>query len=213
MPPARAGSWDRPLARVLRRARTDANLLTRRIAVKRACAALLPLLPVLAALSGCATAPRTEADRQDLRASAADALKEMEAQDPGLGTFLRDSYGYAVFPWVGKGGYIVGGGYGRGIVYRQGAMIGYADVTQMSVGLQVGGQSFMQILAFQQPGDLDRFTAGSFDLSASASAVILKTGVAAVPRYSNGVAVFVKPIGGAMVEAAVGGQQFTFRRE
>ncbi len=172
----------------------------------------LMLLPLLT-LAGCATAPRTQADRQDLQASAADALREMEAQDPGLGSFLRQSAGYAVFPWVGKGGYIVGGGYGRGVVYRQGAMIGYADVTQMSVGLQVGGQSFMQVLAFERQADLDKFTAGSFDLSASASAVILKTGVAAVPRFTNGVAVFVKPIGGAMVEAAVGGQQFTYRPE
>ena len=171
------------------------------------------MLPIVAALSGCATAPATTSDRDELKASAADAQKEMEAQDPGLGPFLERSHGYAVFPHVGKGGYIVGGGYGRGIVYRQGASIGYADVTQASVGLQIGGQSFMQILAFESARDLDRFTAGSLDLAANVSAVILKTGAAAAAKYTNGVAVFVKPIGGAMVEASVGGQQFSYRPE
>jgi lipid-binding SYLF domain-containing protein len=173
----------------------------------------LTLVASLAALSGCATAPTSHADREDLKASATDALRQMEAQDPGLEGFLRDSYGYAVFPWIGKGGYIFGGGYGRGIVYRQGVMIGYADVTQASVGLQVGGQSFMQILAFEEERDLSRFTAGELTLSASASAVILKTGAATAAKYTDGVAVFIKPIGGAMVEAAVGGQQFSYRPE
>ncbi len=173
----------------------------------------LSLVPLLAALSGCATAPKTAEERQDLKAGATDALKQMEAADPGLDRFLRDSYGYAVFPHVGKGGYIFGGGYGRGIVYKQGEPVGYADVTQASVGLQVGGQSFMQVLAFENAASFDRFTAGSLNLAANVSAVILKTGAAAAAKYTDGVAVFVKPIAGAMVEASVGGQQFSYRPE
>lgn len=171
------------------------------------------ILPLLAALSGCATAPTTAEDREDLKASAVDALKQMEAQDPGLGSFLRSSYGYAVFPTVGKGGYIVGGGYGRGIVYEQGAPVGYTDVTQASVGLQLGGQSFMQVIAFDKERDFRRFTVGSLALSANVSAVILKSGAAAAAKYTDGVAVFVKPLAGAMVEASLGGQQFSYRPE
>lgn len=170
-------------------------------------------LPLLVALSGCATAPTTTEDREDLKAAADDALKQMEAQDPGLDKFLADSYGYAVFPRVGKGAYIVGGGYGRGIVYRQGVRVGYTDVTQASVGLQIGGQAFMQILAFEKKPDLERFTGGSLSLAANLSAVILKSGAAAAAKYTDGVAVFVKPVAGAMVEASVGGQQFTYRPE
>ncbi len=173
----------------------------------------LAIVPLLAALSGCATAPRSAEDRQDLKASATDALKQMEAQDPGLGKFLEGAHGYAVFPHVGKGGYIFGGGYGRGIVYKGGMPVGYADVTQASVGLQVGGQSFMQILAFENAAAFDRFTEGSLNLAANVSAVILKTGAAAAAKYTDGVAVFVKPIAGAMVEASVGGQQFSYRPE
>ncbi|HVO21780.1 MAG TPA: YSC84-related protein [Anaeromyxobacter sp.] len=167
----------------------------------------------LALLSGCATAPPTRAGREDLRESAMDALRGMESSDPSLTGFLRSSAGYAVFPDVGKGGYIVGGGYGRGLVYRGGAEIGFADITQGSIGLQAGGQSYMEVLAFQRQRDLDRFTAGGLAFGASLSAVILKTGAAAAAPYTNGVAVFVKPIAGAMIEAAVGGQQFTYRPE
>lgn len=171
------------------------------------------LLPLLAALSGCATAPRTEAGRDDLKDAARSALKEMRSQDPSLGSFLAGSSGYVVFPHIGKGGYVFGGGYGRGIAYRHGASFGYADITQASVGLQIGGQSFMQVLAFETADDVARFTEGKFALTANASAVILKSGAAATTRYDSGVAVFLKPIGGAMVEASVGGQQYSFRPE
>jgi lipid-binding SYLF domain-containing protein len=161
-------------------------------------------------LPGCATAPRTQADRQDLKAASLNALEEMKAQDPSLRAFLDRSFGYVVFPRIGKGGYIFGGGYGRGIVYRRGAPIGYADLTQATVGLQFGGQAYMELLAFETAVDLDRFTAGKLTLTANASAVILKTGAAGSARYAEGVAVLVKPIGGAMVEAAVGGQQYSY---
>jgi len=172
-------------------------------------AAALPLLAIL----GCATAPPTRAGREDLKESAVSALSGMERSDPSLTEFLRDSAGYAVFPHVGKGAYIVGGGYGRGVVYRGGAEVGYADITQASIGLQAGGQSYMEVLAFQSQGDLDRFTVGGLAFGANLSAVILKTGAASSAPYTNGVAVFVKPIAGAMIEASVGGQQFTYRPE
>jgi lipid-binding SYLF domain-containing protein len=111
---------------------------------------------------------------------------------------------------VGKGGYVVGGSYGRGVVYRAGGTIGYADITQATVGFQFGGESYMEVLAFETSEDLDRFTAGRLTFAANLSAVILKTGAAASAQYTEGVAIFAKPIGGAMVEAAVGGQQFTY---
>jgi lipid-binding SYLF domain-containing protein len=173
----------------------------------------IAMLPLLAALSACATAPTTEADRRDLRSDATEALKDLKAQDPGLGRFLDGAHGYVVFPRIGKGGYIFGGGYGRGIVYRQGTPIGYADITQATFGLQIGGQAFLQVLVFESARELERFTAGSLSVTANVSAVILKTGAAATTQYTDGVAVFVKPIGGAMVEASVGGQQFSYKPE
>ncbi len=173
----------------------------------------IALLSLLAALPGCATAPKTASGREDLKGAARDALEEMKAHDPSLGGFLTRSSGYVVFPRIGKGGYIFGGGYGRGIVYRQGASIGFADITQATVGLQLGGQAFMEVLVFESAGDVDHFTAGKLALTANASAVILKSGAAESTRYDDGVAIFLKPIGGAMVEASVGGQQYSFQPE
>jgi len=175
--------------------------------------AAVSLLSLLAALAGCATAPKTASGRDDLKRAAADALQEMKAHDPSLGGFLAGSSGYVVFPRIGKGGYVFGGGYGRGIVYRHGASIGYADITQATVGLQLGGQAFMEVLAFESARDVDQFTAGKLALTANASAVILKSGAAASTRYDGGVAIFLKPIGGAMLEASVGGQQYSFQPE
>ena len=90
-------------------------------------------------------------------------------------------------------------------------MIGYSDISQATIGLQAGGQSFSEMLVFESKADLDRFTAGKMSFAANASAVALKSGKAASTRYTDGVAIFVKPIGGLMGEAAVGGQQFTFQ--
>ena len=130
---------------------------------------------------------------------------------PGLGALLQKGYGYALFPDVGKAGLGVGGAYGRGVVYERGQHIGYSDLTQASVGAQVGGQSFSEILVFETKAALERFKAGQFGFAAGASAVVLKSGVATTPNFVDGVAVIVHPIGGVMMEAAIGGQQFTYQ--
>jgi lipid-binding SYLF domain-containing protein len=96
-------------------------------------------------------------------------------------------------------------------VYAQGQHIGYSDLTQGTVGLQVGGQSFSELLVFETKGALDRFREGGIGFAADASAVVLKSGVATNVPFVDGVAVVVHPIGGVMVEAAVGGQQFTYQ--
>jgi lipid-binding SYLF domain-containing protein len=161
-------------------------------------------------VAGCATAPDTQVERQNLVDQATSALRQMKNSDPTLTQFLAQSFGYAVFPNVGKGAFIAGGAYGRGIVYEKGNFVGYSDVAQATIGLQAGGQSFDEIIVFENRGVMDRFISGKVNFSASASAVILKSGAGGAARYTDGVAVFVQPTGGLMVEAAVGGQQFTF---
>jgi lipid-binding SYLF domain-containing protein len=181
--------------------------------MKKSLHSTIAVLALFLALAGCATAPRTRADRDELKASAEDALGKMSAADESLGSFLRGAHGYVIFPKVGKGAYIVGGSYGRGVVYEAGSTVGYADITQATLGFQFGGEAFMEILAFESARDLQRFQSGKLAFSANVSAVILKTGAASSARYTDGVAVFVKPIGGAMVEASFGGQQFTYQPE
>jgi lipid-binding SYLF domain-containing protein len=170
------------------------------------------VLTVVAGLLGsCATAPASREDKAELVAEATSRWQQMNAEDPALGTLVKRSHGYALFPNVGKGGLVVGGAYGRGVVYERGQHIGYSDVTQGSVGLQAGGQSFSELLVFENKAALDRFKEGRLGFAADASAVVLKSGVATNTNFVDGVAVVVQPIGGVMVEAAIGGQQFTYQ--
>ena len=176
-------------------------------------AAMMMSAIALIALAGCATnPPQTAAERENLRSDAQSTLSMMQQKDPDLRSFLDGAYGYAIFPDVSKGGFIAGGASGRGEVYEQGRMIGYTELQQATVGAQAGGQTFSELIVFQNADALRRFTNNAgFKFAANASAVALKAGASASARYENGVAVFTMPKGGLRFEAAIGGQQFTFQ--
>lgn len=169
------------------------------------------VIVVAALLVGCATAPASRAEQDTLLAEASSTMQQMRAQDPSLAELVRRGYGYAVFPKVTKGGLIVGGAHGQGVVYEQGRHIGYSDLSQASVGLQAGAQTFSELLVFEDKAALDRFKAGSLNFGADASAVVLESGVATNVTFVDGVAVVVSPIGGAMLEASIGGQKFSYQ--
>jgi lipid-binding SYLF domain-containing protein len=146
------------------------------------------------------------------------------------GTFFAKSYGYAVFPTIGKGGIGIGGAYGKGRVYARGAYVGDTSVTQLSVGFQLGGQAYSQIIFFEDKRAFDEFTGGNFEFGAEASAVAITAGVSAeatttgssagasggkndattVGKYYKGMAVFTVAKGGLMYQASVGGQKFSY---
>jgi lipid-binding SYLF domain-containing protein len=161
-------------------------------------------------LIGCTTTPPSEAKRETLDDDSHAAINRMMREDAGLKNMVDNAYGYAIFPDVGKGGLIVGGAYGRGEVYERGVMTGYADLRQATVGAQLGGQTFAELIVFQNREALEKFKANQLAFTANASAVAIKKGAAAAARYDNGVAVFTMPNGGLMFEASVGGQQFTY---
>jgi lipid-binding SYLF domain-containing protein len=171
----------------------------------------LVLTVVAGLLVGCATAPASRAEQDTLLTQATSSLQQMRAENPSVSDLVRRGYGYAMFPEVTKGGLVVGGAYGRGVVYEQGRHVGYSDLSQASLGLQAGGQTFSELLVFENKGAMDRFKAGSLDFGADASAVILESGVATNATFTDGVAVIVRPIGGAMVEASIGGQKFSYQ--
>jgi lipid-binding SYLF domain-containing protein len=161
--------------------------------------------------TGCAsTAPKTTQERQSLVTEADAAVSSMTAKDPSLREFLDRSYGYAVFPNIGKGGLVVGGAYGRGVVYEQGRPIGYADLSQGSIGAQIGGQTYAELIAFQNENALGRVKAGDFDMGGEVSAVALKSGAAKSAEFEGGMAVFVQPKGGLMAAASITGQKISF---
>jgi lipid-binding SYLF domain-containing protein len=111
---------------------------------------------------------------------------------------------------VGKGGIGVGGAYGKGEVYHRGRMVGYSSITQLTLGFQLGGQAYSEIIFFRDRSDLDDFRAGNFEFGAQASAVAVTAGASANAGYSDGVAVFTLVKGGLMYEATIAGQKFNF---
>ena len=152
---------------------------------------------------------------------------------PAVKKFYDNSYGYAVFPNIGKAGFVVGGSYGNGQVYKAGKATGKTRVIKGSIGFQAGGKVFSQIVFFQDKRAYDEFTSGEFEFDATAQAVAItaggeaqlgtagksagasagpKTGVQAKTDYVKGMATFVHAKGGLMYELSIGGQKFTFEK-
>ena len=129
---------------------------------------------------------------------------------PELKPYFKKAKGYAVFPTVGKGGIGIGGARGKGEVFRDGKVIGSTTLTQVSIGFQLGGQAFSQIIFFKGKRDLNRFIQGNFEFGASASAALINSGAAVETSYSNGIAVLTVSKGGLMYEASIGGQKFSY---
>jgi lipid-binding SYLF domain-containing protein len=162
-------------------------------------------------LAGCSTEPTTSADRSQLHSDASTAFDGFKQKDPSLSQFMDGAYGYAIFPDIGKGAAGVGGAYGRGEVYEQANRVGYADLTQGTVGVALGGQEFSELLVFQNKYALEQFKGGNLEFAAQVSAVAVNAGAAAQAKFQNGVAVFVDVKGGLMGEASIGGQKFTYQ--
>ena len=159
---------------------------------------------------GCSTVPKNEQARNALQTDADRTLDELKQADPSLSSVLDESEGYAVFPSIGKGGLIVGGGYGRGTLYEDGQMVGYTDMTQAALGALIGGQTFAELIVFDTPEALSNFKSGNFTFGATANAVALDKGAAAATSFKDGVAVFTRPNAGLMAEASLSGQKFSY---
>jgi lipid-binding SYLF domain-containing protein len=138
------------------------------------------------------------------------AILAITKVDPGIQAFFDHSAAYAVFPNVGKGGFVVGGAYGKGVVIAGGVVEGYTTLTQASVGLQLGGQKYSQFIFFKDDIALGNFKRGNLEFAATASAVAATAGASAETSYDKGVAVFTHAAGGLMVEGSISGQKFTY---
>ena len=176
-----------------------------------------------AALATLAISATAAADRY---ANATELFKNAGAS----AAFFDHAYGYAIFPTVGRGGFIIGGAYGEGQVFVGGNPVGQTTLTQISVGLLAGGQAYSEIIFFQDERAFREFTRGSFEFSGRANATVITanaqagmgtTGATAVASggrrdavtsggYYRGFAVFIITTGGLMLEASLGGQKFSY---
>lgn len=152
-------------------------------------------------------------------------------ESPIVAKFFNNCYGYAVFPTIGKGGIGIGGAHGSGQVYKGSKVTGNSSMTQVTIGFQLGGQAFSQIIFFEDERAYKEFTSGNFEFGAQASAVAITAGAQAQAstggatagatvkgdagaqaevNYQKGMAIFTYAKGGLMYEASLGGQAFSF---
>jgi lipid-binding SYLF domain-containing protein len=145
--------------------------------------------------------------------------------------YFSRSYGYAVFPTIGEGGFILGAAHGKGRVYVSGRLVGDTAMTQLSAGFQAGGKAYSQIIFFEDKRALDEFESGSFEFSAGASAIAVTASANASAGttgatsgasggekdattnsggYQKGMLVFTIAKGGLMYAAAIAGQKFSY---
>ena len=147
------------------------------------------------------------------------------------GWFFHHSYGYAIFPTIGEGGFVVGAAGGKGDVFIHGAHVGEATLAQVSVGFQAGGQAFSEIIFFEDKRAADEFESGNFEFGADAKVVAITAGAdvsaatngqqagvsggekdaRTIGHYYKGMAVFTIAKGGLMYQAAVSGQKFSYK--
>lgn len=168
-------------------------------------------------LAGCVSTPGKYLDAKTL-------FQNASASSP----YFETSYAYALYPNIGKGGVVLGGARGAGGVFKDGEIAGESTVTQITAGLQFGGQAYSQIIFLEDERAYEEFCNGSFEFGANASAIAITASASASASssgasatasksrsdaevyggYHKGMAVFTIAKGGAMYEASLGGQKF-----
>ncbi len=155
---------------------------------------------------------QSESKKDKIIADSKTAKAEFIKADGQMQAIFTKSYGYVIFPNVGKGGLGVGGAAGNGVAYEHNKMVGMAKLSQITIGFQAGGQAYREVIFFESKKDMDRFKENRVEFSAQVSAVAAASGASANAKYVEGVMVFTMQKGGLMYEASVGGQKFKFER-
>jgi len=151
-------------------------------------------------------------DKADLTKEVDEAKAAFLKTDEGLKAIFDKSAGYVLFPSVAKGGLGIGAARGTGQLFDKGKLQGGATLTQVSIGLQAGGQVYSELIFFEDQTSLDNFRKGNFEFSAQVSAVAATAGVSKNAKYEHGVMVLTLAKGGLMYEASVGGQKFKYEK-
>ncbi len=140
-------------------------------------------------------------------------IKKMLEIDSSLQKVFDSAAGWAVFPKISKVGIGVGGAHGYGRVYEKGRFVGTSEMTQVSVGFQLGAQVYGEIIFFQDAGTMERFKSGHFAFGANVGAVVIDKGAAGEAGFKDGTLVVVRPHKGLMYEATLAGQEFTYKAQ
>jgi lipid-binding SYLF domain-containing protein len=150
-------------------------------------------------------------DKAELTAEVNDAKATLVKTDAGLADIMAKAKGYVVFPSVAKGGLGIGAAADTGQLLENGQAVGEAKLRQVSIGFQAGGQSYIELICFEDQTSLDNFKKENFEFSAQVSAVAVTSGVSKNAKYEKGIMVLTLAKGGLMYEASVGGQKFKYQ--
>lgn len=171
----------------------------------------LLVMTLIVLQAGCDSAPKTAGEGENRTADAEVAIHRFKEVDRSMNErFFNTAVGWAVFPDVGNVAVWVGGAYGRGVLFEAGEPVGYSDLAQATIGLQLGGQVYSEIIFFEHKAALDEFKSGAFEFAAQASAVAAAADASVNADYDHGVAVFTISGKGLMFEASIGGQKFDY---
>jgi lipid-binding SYLF domain-containing protein len=170
---------------------------------------------LLITLTALLTAPALyaqDARQERLIDDAENAKSNFTESDKLLEDMFDHAYGYAIFPNVGKGAAGIGGAAGSGIVYEQGKTIGSVKMKQLTVGLQIGGQAYREVIFFEDKATLERFKTNELEFAAKTSAAAINASAEENkdPEFKDGVLVFTQKKSGIMYDASIGGQKFNF---
>ncbi len=170
----------------------------------------IPHLVWLVLLCLATTAMAADKKREKLTEDVADTVAVFKKTDSSLQAFFEKSAGYAVFPRVAKGAIGVGAAHGEGQLFERGKLAGRTELSQVTIGFQLGGQVYSEVIFFEDEKTLKDFKEGNVEFSAQVSAVAAAEGASKNAKYKLGVAVFTIARGGLMYEASIGGQKFSY---
>jgi lipid-binding SYLF domain-containing protein len=172
---------------------------------------LIMVLFLLAAFNSIMPQAQAQTKQEKLITNSKEAKAAFIKTDKLMASLFKDSYAYVIFPSIGKGGMGIGGATGNGVVYEKNEMVGTANMIQVSIGFQFGGQAYREVIFFESEESLDKFKNDKLKFAAQASAVAVTEGASANAKYQEGVMVFTQQKGGLMYEASIGGQKFTYK--
>lgn len=162
-------------------------------------------------IASCATSRPSPAKEARLEDQARNTIAEMEARQPNLENVVRSAHAFAVFPDIGRAGaFVAGGAYGKGVLFEHGEAVGYVELKQGSIGPQLGGDTFAELIVLPDASSVDKLKTGRYEIGADVSAVVLQTGAHGTAEISSTNLVFVMPRGGLMADLSITGQKIDY---
>ena len=137
------------------------------------------LIALAVVLPMAASTPSFAASKSDLESSSKRALDKLVAQVPGASALNSKAVAVLVFPTITKAGFMVGGQFGEGVLWRKGKPVGYYNTAGASYGLQAGAQQYGYAMFFMNQKALDSLNSTQgFEVGVGPSVVVIDEGMA-----------------------------------